>query len=355
MKKNTTIICDLQFGSTGKGACVGYIAMKDRPDTVITAWTPSAGHTFIDKNGRKFVHCMLANGVVSPALQTVMIAPGSVIDLDRLQMEIEQCKDLVFGKRLVIHRNAAVVDQRHRDIENVTMTGIGSTKKGSGAALVEKVQRQVPDVITVGSMEAKVLDMLRGIVSVEIVDTAGWVEHLNTAHRILIEGAQGFSLGINSGFYPFTTARECTPAQIMSDTLVSMNRVAKVVGVMRTFPIRVANRYNEVGEMIGWSGPGYPDQEEITWEQVGQKPEFTTVTQLQRRVFTFSWEQTRQALSICAPDEIFLSFCDYMSEFAAHDLRKEINKLCRERVGFGRGVAYMAFGPKISDVREYSY
>ena len=59
------IITDLQFGSTGKGAFAGKLAAHGiRPDTVLTAWGPNAGHTFIDANGNiaanhSVVRCVL--------------------------------------------------------------------------------------------------------------------------------------------------------------------------------------------------------------------------------------------------------------------------------------------------------
>jgi adenylosuccinate synthase len=354
MKHNVTLICDLQFGSTGKGACAGYLATKNRPDTVITAWSPNAGHTFIDADGRKFVHCMLANGVVSPTLRRIMIAPGSIVDTKRLKLELEQCADLVEGKTLIIHENAAVVQQKHRDQEEATMTGIGSTKKGSGAALIDKLMRQPDGCITVGDLRDQIQRFLSDttLKKIKVVSTGEWLDHLEDSHDILVEGAQGFSLGINSGFYPYCTSRECTPAQIMSDTLISPERVHKIVGVMRTFPIRVANRYDENGVMIGYSGPGYSDQNEITWEEIGQKPEYTTVTKLRRRVFNFSLEQTKQALSICTPDEIYLSFCDYLPEKDAYKLKEDLNWMCKEMIGFGRCMKYMAFGPGIENITE---
>ena len=60
--------------------------------------------------------------------------------------------------------------------------------------------------------------------------------------------------------------------------------------------------------------------------------ELTTVTKLPRRIFTFSYEQTKAAISVIRPDEIFLNFCNYMGsdevaevvgliERAAHELK----------------------------------
>jgi len=57
-----TLICDMQFGSTGKGLIAGYLAKRDEPDTLVSQWSANAGHTYIDSEGRKFVHCMIPNG-----------------------------------------------------------------------------------------------------------------------------------------------------------------------------------------------------------------------------------------------------------------------------------------------------
>lgn len=355
MRKNVYVICDLQFGSTGKGSCAGYLAMKHQPDLCVTAWSPNAGHTFVDKNGRKFVHCALANGIVSPRLRAAALAPGSVINLDTLVKELKECKDIVHNKTIFIHENAAVVRQRHRDEEEKTMTGIGSTKKGSGAALMEKLCRSVNNKITAGSCEAEIYDAILAdklVRDVFILNTEEWNSMINEADLIQVEGAQGFSLGVNSGFYPYCTSRECTPAQILSDCLIPFQRVSKVVGVMRTYPIRVANRYDEQGNMIGWSGPCYPDQVELSWKDLNKEPEVTTVTRLQRRVFSFSNMQTKQAFAVCAPDEIFLSFCDYMSLDDAHHLASHIDTLAKLHIGPYSRVKYMAWGPSIKDVND---
>ena len=47
------IVIDLQYGSTGKGLIVGFLAEEHKYDTVVTAWAPNAGHTY--KIGRAHV------------------------------------------------------------------------------------------------------------------------------------------------------------------------------------------------------------------------------------------------------------------------------------------------------------
>lgn len=350
MIKNVTVICDMQFGSTGKGLIAGYLAERDKPDVVATAWSMNAGHTYINTHSRKFVHCMLANGVVSPNLKTILIGPGSQIGIDKLISEAESCKDLLYGVRVLIHENACVIQQRHIDQENLTMVGIGSTKKGCGAALAEKIARQVEARIVARNFADKIEDMaaLRDL-NIKVVDSSDYNKVIHSAKRIQVEGAQGFSLGINSGFYPYTTSRECTPAQIMVDCGIPIAKLEKVVGTLRTYPIRVANRYDDNGTMVGWSGPCYPDQQEIQWSDLNMVPELTTVTQLPRRIFTFSMRQLFDAITMCAPDEIFLNFANYIGDKELDQLIHSIDSAALNVLGH-KAVRYIGFGPSSEHV-----
>jgi len=345
MNKKVVLICDLQFGSTGKGLLAGYIAERDAPDTIVTAWGSNSGHTYINSNGRKFVHTMLGNGIVSPNLNKVMIGPGSLINPDNLIKEISQCEDVIAGADIMIHPHATIITDEHVDIENKTMTSIGSTKKGVGAALIQKIQRNPHNMnIAVSALDDSPLSQF--VVSSEQYNAA-----LDSAKNILIEGAQGFSLGINSGFYPYVTSRECTPAQIATDAGVPVGWLTDIIGAMRTFPIRVANRYDEDGEQIGWSGPHYSDQKEITFESIGVEPELTTVTQLPRRIFTFSEQQAKEAMRVCRPTEIFMNFMNYMDDDGlAPALIRDINRVCRKHGG--RGTRYLGYGPTVNDIKE---
>jgi len=342
------LVCDLQFGSTGKGLLCGYLAEKYEPDTVISAWMPNAGHTYINDAGRTFVHTMLPNGVVSPKLEKVMLGPGSVINLPALLAEVEACTDLLDGVAIFIHHAAAIVQDRHREAEAGPMTKIGSTKKGCGAAIAEKIGRNPDGNITAYNHRHAIDIMFAGLpCEVYVVDNqAEWLYLFQTARRVLVEGAQGYSLGINSGFYPYTTSRECTPAQIMTDcglpAYIPMNRY----GCARTYPIRVANRYDEEGNQIGWSGPHYYDQKEITWEQLGQKTEVTTVTKLPRRVFTFSHNQLRESIQMTGVDHVFLNFVNYLTD---DDTLPAIKNTVEEA---GASLSYLGYGPAVHDVKE---
>ncbi len=294
-------IVDLQYGSTGKGALAGYLAKRWGPDTVMSAFGPNSGHTFIDADGRKHVNIMLPNGIVGPNVRTVMIGPGALINAPLMWGEIERYRGLGYIPDIVIHENACVVQARHQEAE-ADLGSIGSTQKGTGAALQQKISRK-------GSIIAR--DALKGTpLEGLVVSVPEYNDILDRAKCVQIEGCQGFSLSINQGFYPYVTSRDCTFAQLMADvayprrSLQQEPRMVECYGVARTFPIRVNNK-------TGTSGPGYHDQEEISFADLGLEPELTTVTKLPRRIFTYSREQIRQAIRMNGCQGVFLNFCNY--------------------------------------------
>lgn len=343
------MILDLQFGSTGKGLLAGYLAQMKCPDVVVTAWGPNAGHTYIDQDGREYIHRMLANGIVSPNLETVLIGPGSVLDIDCLMREIVSCKDLLIGKNIVIHPAAVVVTEKHREIEKRNVK-IGSTMKGTGAAVISRIERDPDNNPTaIDAIPFKWLDAVAQMGINICVNDGLYDLAIKEAKIIQIEGAQGYSLSIYHGFYPYCTSRDVTPAQVMADTAMPFSIIPEVYGTLRTFPIRVANRFNEDGVMVGTSGPGYPDQVELDWNEVGIKPELTTVTKLPRRIFTFSLDQLKEATYRCGPTKLFLNFANYIKPKQVEELIKQINFYSPE----GCMVDWIGVGPTHDDVQSY--
>jgi adenylosuccinate synthase len=354
MKKTATLICDLQFGSTGKGLIAGYIAERDEPDVVMTTWGANAGHTYIDREGRKYTHTMIANGCVSPKLKFIVIGPGSSLNLDNLFKEAATIDWPESFVGIIIHPQAGVIntDHEHRESEG-SMVSIGSTRKGVGECVIDKIRRDPEGKATAFSYRDNILmrSSQHKEFSIGVVTDAEYRHVWTGAERILIEGAQGFSLGINSGFYPYVTSRECTPAQILSDLCLPIGILNKVIGCARTYPIRVANRYDENNLEVGNSGPCYDDQIELKWGDIGVKPELTTVTKLPRRVFNFSLQQMRDAFTVCQPDEVFLNFVNYMTELEAKILHREIRQ-CADVANCDTRIRYMGFGPTANDIAD---
>lgn len=353
----TTAIVDLQFGSTGKGLMAGYYSQKNPEiDVVVSANMPNAGHTFVDSSGVKWVNKVLPSGVYGNS-KIIGIGPGAVFDIDRLNLEMKELRQR-FGlgyHMLIIHESAVVLRQEHKFNEQTSMAHIASTAQGSMEAAIHKMRRPL-DTAPVAlnhrfHIESNAPD-------VNVVSHAEWLRTMASAEHILAEGSQGYSLGINAGFYPYCTSRDCTVQRLLADCAIPAGRQMYTIGTARVHPIRVGNVEG------GNSGPCYADQEETTWEELGQTPETTTVTGRVRRVFTFSNVQIAEAMLVNGVDAVFLNFCNYnpresvqiaevINEARRHQLAKQyaMHPFALPDDRF-KVVRWMGFGPQAEDIIE---
>lgn len=323
------MVVDLQFGSTGKGQIAGTIGRKWQPDTVVCANGPNAGHTYRwCESGRHagdlerlntIVHTVTPVTGVLPSVRNILLGPGAVIDMTRLSDEVSASMDYFNGKNLIIHPNASIVQQEHRDREK-NFVGIGSTMKGTAEAVIEKMRR-LPGANIARHWASQLENMFPHIDLTVYVNEEAYNAALDSSKKLLVEGAQGAGLSMHSRFYPHCTSRDVSVNQIWADCRLPARTQSQrwahegevqIIGVARTYPIRVANRLNEQGDIIGYSGSCYPDQHEIPWTAIGREPELTTVTKLPRRLFSFSTQQIIESCRYNGPTSIALTFCDYL-------------------------------------------
>lgn len=360
--RDVIAIVDLQFGSTGKGQIAGTLAHAYGPDTVVTAWGPNAGHTFRMRSF-KMVTTMLATSSIAPSVRNVLIGPGSVVRLSSLMEEITAVRASLEGKRLIIHPRAVLWVPAYAEAER-QLVRIGSTMKGTGEALIDKVRRN--PLAVCGNNPGAFKELTSVWPGDVTVDERDYDSAIDTSKLLMVEGSQGFSLGVHTGFYPHCTSRDISTTQLLADCRVPFpgDSQLETVGVCRTYPIRVANRFDEQGNLVGTSGGCYPDQQEIEWRTLHREPELTTVTKLPRRIFTFSHEQIRQAIRICRPRQIALTFCDYIEPAASGegDGRRiamgESVSLMAQHIDWTAKtfnpckVKWLSYGPNMTDVYE---
>lgn len=356
-------IVDMQFGSTGKGQVAGLVGRYWAPDTVICANGPNAGHTFqwetAEHGGtvHKIVCRALPCAAVSPSVRNVMIGPGAVLDIPQLLTEIEELGPWLRGKTLVLHPNVPVLRHSHATIERGALLRIGSTMKGTGEALVDKIRRDPEAVLSGCPWASEVIQSTLSKFGIHLAVNAQYYDRaIDSSRRLLVEGAQGFSLGIHTQFYPYTTSRDLSTHQLLADCRLPRidSENLTVIGVVRTYPIRVANRYGANNEVLGTSGGCYSDQVEMRWEQINREPELTTVTRLPRRLFSFSTQQIIEAARILAPDFTVLNFCDYVAPKPPSDagpVPEEVLRLARKlRAAAATPIMGLGFGPNEADM-----
>ena len=223
--------------------------------------------------------------------------------------------------------------------------------KGSAAAVIQKIQRNIDGMEQNIAKGIEIFELGAVTQYTTVLEShSEWLSALEEVDVLQIEGAQGYSLGINSGFYPYTTSRECTVQQLLVDCGLPFHS-PYVYGVCRTFPIRVANRYAEDGKQIGWSGPFYPGSEELSWTDIGVEPELTTVTQLPRRVGTWSQDQVVEACKMNNVDEVFINFANYVDD---PELLKQMVYSLDYSLPDNCRVSMLGYGPKCSDIMPIS-
>lgn len=299
-----------QWGSEAKGCAAAWVArelsMEDRAfDIVTTNAGAQAGHTSIHLGNKRVVYHLptapfIAEDNLGKGKGGIMyINAGSIIDPVSFEKELN---DNPYNGGILIHPMAAVITDECREAEmkaDSSRTKIASTRKGVGEAQARKVVRS--------GQIAKDHPFLK-----QFVGKMDLNDELRRGAAILVEVPQGVSLSLNhSGFYPYTTCRDCTIGSGLSDAGIHPRGFGKSMVVLRTFPIRVGNIVED-GKTIGESGDCYHDQFETSWEKLGVQAEITTVTKRVRRVFTFSYQQIVDTFSLCMPDYVFLTFCNYV-------------------------------------------
>lgn len=328
-----SVIVGGQWGSEAKGAAAAWVAYQTWLaesnkhsgvrsnaifDVVTTNAGAQAGHTSIHEGVKRVVyHLPTAPLIVLGSL--VYLNAGSIIDPIALEKELSQTGILYkAGNGLFyIHPNAAVITDDCREAEgrpDSAQTKIASTRKGVGEALARKVLRS--------GQIARDHPFLG-----QFVRRIDLNERLHDGASVLVEVPQGHGLSVDERFYPYCTSRNCTVGQALSDAGVHPSFVGPIMLVLRTYPIRVGNitekwalASNSIPDptsMVGYSGDCYPDQRELTWDELGVPPEITTVTGRVRRVFSWSQQQVVDAMASARPTHVFLSHCDYVNEVTA--------------------------------------
>jgi len=337
-KTGVHVLVDGQFGSTGKGALASFLAreavesgaIKDFQG-VITSAGPNSGHTSYWGHG-KIILKQLPTFAVQAHLMgytiPVFLSAGAVINRDQLFFEANTYPSIPIH----VHPNAAVITKEAMQEElKGSIRDIASTQSGTGAALAHKIYRE-PEAIAKNSL---------GPTPKNVV-----ISHVRPkpdSNAYFMEVSQGFSLGINSEFYPHVTSRECTVMQGIADARIPPRHVAKTYMCVRTYPIRVGN----LGTYS--SGDWYEDQTETSWDELGIDPELTTVTQRVRRVATFSMRQYIDAVYANDPDWVAVNFMNYLNDANQAEL---MDNLMEARALVSKDHGFIAgFGPHASQWR----
>ena len=319
-KGKVNLLIDGQFGSTGKGLLASYIGKHNHIDICVSNAGPNSGHTFYYNNNKFIVRQLPVTAITNPKSK-IYLCSGAVINITTLFKELYMYD--IDIDRLYIHPKATIIQKEDIKLEQEgnTTNRISSTQNGVGSALARKINRS-----------AKVAEDYQ--VLNRYINKLDIPELLEQSNTVLMEVPQGYSLSLNSKFYPYCTSRNISVSSALNDLEVHPHYLGKTIASIRTYPIRVGDLPH------GYSGDFYSDSIETSWEEIGVPIEYTTNTKRIRRVASFSLYQYQDMLKELRPDYVFLNFCNYLNEGDLNEL------LC-----LLPEVTHLGFGSKIENIR----
>lgn len=334
-----TAIVGAQWGDEGKGKITDFFAGES--DYVVRFHGGNnAGHTVIVE-GNTFKLHLIPSGIIYGGPMSI-IGNGVVVDPKVLLEEIEYIEGKGIDPKLMVSDRAHVIMPYHIELDGALSNhqgdlAAGSTRRGIAPVYADKMFRNgiriidllEPDVLmeklTKGytfakgiiekalskKIESSIEEIFNSYCSYGerlrpyITDTS--VELYNAYKNnksILFEGAQGISLDVDHGIYPYTTSSNTAAGHISTGTGVSFRDIGRIIGVVKAYLSRVGESPLP-SEMHG-------SEAEALREKGG---EYGTTTGRPRRVGWLDLVQVRQAVRVNGLTEIALTKLDVLSGF----------------------------------------
>ena len=291
------VIVGTQWGDEGKGKIVDYFTAK--ADLVVRfQGGNNAGHTLVVE-GKTLVLHLIPSGILH-SKKICIIGNGVVVDPKILLEEIKTLKKLGHLKKpqaLRISEMAHVILPYHNSIDLLREKArgkdkIGTTGRGIGPCYEDKVARRgirlgefirpklleerLKDILpernnyirkvlggkafTVTALLAEYLPLARAI-RPYVEDTGDLIwKNLAKNKAILFEGAQGTSLDVDHGTYPFVTSSNTVAGYAACGTGLGPGQLEQVLGIAKAYTTRVGSGpfptelSNSMGEFLRKQG-----------------------------------------------------------------------------------------------------
>ena len=335
-----TAIVGAQWGDEGKGKITDFFA-GDSDYVVRFHGGNNAGHTII-VDGTTFKLHLIPSGIVY-GTPTSIIGNGVVVDPKALLDEIAYVKEKGIDPKLMVSDRAHVIMPYHIALDGALSghqgkLAAGSTNRGIAPVYADKMFRNgirmidllEPEVfeekLTKGYSFAKglmekslgqTLEMSQEEIFNTYVDYGQQLKsyifdtsvELYNAHKsgksILFEGAQGISLDVDHGVYPYTTSSNTAAGHISTGTGVSFRDIDRIIGVVKAYLSRVGESPLP-SEIHGDDAKSLRDK----------GGEYGTTTGRPRRVGWLDLVQVRQAVRVNGLTEIALTKLDVLNNFS---------------------------------------
>ena len=332
-----TIIVGTQWGDEGKGKIIDVLSR--RADIIVRfQGGNNAGHTVV-VDDQQFILHLIPSGILHQG-KVCVIGNGVVVDPQVLLQEIDGLKrrGIDIDGNLKISDQAHLIFPYHKIIDRLRETKkgrhkIGTTGRGIGPCYADKVSRtgiRLVDLLDKALFREKLQATLaeKNEIFRKIYRHRGFAfkkiyqEYLNYAKKIkkyafdcshflnteikkgkyiLFEGAQGTSLDVDFGTYPYVTSSNATAGGACIGTGVSPVDIDKILGVAKAYTTRVGR------------GPLPTQFPKILLDQIRRKgAEFGATTGRPRRCGWFDALVVRRAVTVNHLREIAVTKLDVL-------------------------------------------
>ena len=333
-----TVVVGTQWGDEGKAKVIDLLAASH---SIVARYQGghNAGHTVV-VGDQKYALQLVPSGVLYPSV-TPVIGNGVVVDLPTLFAEIDGLESRgISCAHLRVSSLAHLIFPWHQIIDAALEgargdTKIGTTLKGIGPAMVDKVRRtgiRVGESLDVTAFEQKVraraleaareIEFLGGSIfdidatvdrfvvlarrlAPHVADTVNLLHDARErGEKILLEGAQATFLDIDHGTYPFVTSSNPVAGGASVGSGLGPRHIDAVVGIAKAYTTRVG------------SGPFPSELTDALGDalvEIGR--EFGTVTGRRRRTGWLDTVMLRHAARVNSLTEIALTKLDVLDTF----------------------------------------
>ncbi len=327
----TVTIVGSQLGDEGKGGVVDVYG--DAADVVVRyQGGDNAGHTVVN-DGTKYKLSLVPSGAVRGKVG--VLGNGCVVNPETLFDELDQLRDRGLEPDVRVAERAHVILPYHRALDGIEEDekadlAAGTTKRGIGPTYEDKAGRRGvrigdlldPEVLRERleyvvpqkkALAEEVFDKETGeefdidhlyetyleygerLAAEEMTVDCGTFlqERIDAGDEVMLEGAQGTSLDIDHGVYPYVTSSNPTAggAAVGSGLGPGVVGTGEIVGIVKGYLSRVGTGPlpTELGGVEGQT-PGYdPDEADEAEEELAtyirdEGGEYGTVTGRPRRV-----------------------------------------------------------------------
>lgn len=279
-----------QYGGEGKGKIAAFLAKQEQPDIVARTGGVNSKHTVVT-NGKSLDLRQLPTACAVGFSKKVVYGAGSLIHIPTLFEEMEKLN--IPKSQIFIDQNTGIITEENirEQRQDGRYAEIGSTLTGTGYATAQRALRKLP----LAKEFAELSEMLGS--APEFFFNA-----LQEHKTVLVEGHQGAGLSNFHGDYPYTSNRDSTAAELLSELGLGPKHELRIMLVVKAFPTR-----NHNGRLPN----------EITIEEANRLgiQEYGGgswgVDNRRRRVGRIDIEELKRAVILNTPTEIALTGMDY--------------------------------------------